>query len=81
MNGGANLNTAVVPNIRKIIDERGLKQCSVAKKAGYTQQQFNNLLNGRKLVTDIDICKITDALGVTANDLFLPRIKQEGGEK
>lgn len=64
------MNTVVIPNIRKIIDERGLKQYSVAKKAGYTKQQFNNLLNGRKIVTDIDICKITDALGVTANDLF-----------
>lgn len=66
------MSTAVVPNIRKIIDERGLKQYAVAKKAGYTKQQFNNLLNGRKIVTDIDICKITDALGVTANDLFMP---------
>lgn len=72
------MSTVVVPNIRKIIDERGLKQYAVAKKAGYTKQQFNNLLNGRRLITDIDICKITDALGVTPNDLFLPK-EQAGG--
>lgn len=65
------MNTAVIPNIRNIIDERGLKQYAVAKKAGYTKQQFNNLLNGRRIITDADIYKITRALEVTPNDLFL----------
>lgn len=64
------MNTVVIPNIRKIIDERGLKQCAVAKKAGYSKQQFNSLLTGRKLITDADICKITTALDVDANTLF-----------
>lgn len=65
------INEIVAPAIKSLIDEHGLKQCSVAKKAGYTKQQFNNMLNGRKVITDIDIRKITDALGVTPNDLFL----------
>lgn len=68
--GGESLNTVVTPNIRKIISERGLKQCAVAEKAGYTKQQFNAMLTGRRLITDIDICRITSALNVDANTLF-----------
>lgn len=64
------MNNIVTSNIRKILDERGLKQCAVAKKAGYTKQQFNAMLNGRKLVTVDDIMAITDVLGVDANALF-----------
>ncbi len=64
------MSTAVIPNIRKIINERGLKQCAVAEKAGYTKQQFNAMLTGRKLITDIDISKIIIALDVDANTLF-----------
>ncbi|WP_297642810.1 helix-turn-helix transcriptional regulator [uncultured Bacteroides sp.] len=77
MKGGRNLNTVVIPNIRRIIDERGLKQYAVAEKAGYTKQQFNAMLTGRKLITDIDICKITSALNVDANTLFMVRRGEE----
>lgn len=64
------MNTAVIPNIRKIINERGLKQCAIAEKAGYSKQQFSAILTGRRLITDGDILKIIIALGVDANTLF-----------
>lgn len=64
------MNTAVIPNIRKIINERGLKQCAIAEKAGYSKQQFNAILTGRRLITDGDILKIIIALGIDANTLF-----------
>lgn len=64
------MNTVLVPNIRRIIQEKGLKQCAVAEKAGYSKQQFNAMLTGRKLITDADICKIIDVLNVDANVLF-----------
>lgn len=69
------MSTPVIPNIRKIIGERGLKQCAVAERAGYSKQQFNAMLTGRKLITDADILKIIIALDVDANTLFS---KQEG---
>lgn len=65
------MSTAVIPNIRKIINERGLKQCAIAEKAGYSKQQFNAMLTGRKLITDADILKIIIALEVDANTLFM----------
>lgn len=67
------MNTDVIPNIRKIINERGLKQCAIAEKAGYSKQQFNAMLTGRKLITDSDILKIITALDVDANALFMAK--------
>lgn len=64
------MKTVIAENIKRIINERGYKQKAVAKIAGYDIKAFNNLLNGRKLITDCDIIAISDALGVTPNDLF-----------
>ena len=72
------MSTTVIPNVRRIINERGLKQCAVAEKAGYSKQQFNAMLTGRKIITDVDIYKITSALNVDANDLFGITGKQFG---
>lgn len=56
--------------IKRIIDSKGLKQKSVAIKAGYTEQQFSNLLNGRKIFSAYDVLRIANALDVMPNDLF-----------
>lgn len=38
----------VVQNIRRIMNEKGLKQKFVAEKSEFTEQELSNLLNGRK---------------------------------
>lgn len=63
------MNT-VIKNIEAIIECKGLKKKSVADKAGYTKQQFSNLLNGRKTFKSDDIIRVAKALEVTPNDLF-----------
>lgn len=63
-------NTVLPVNISHIIEERGLKQCAVAKKAGYSIQTFNAMLNGRRIIKPIDVLAIATALDVTPNDLF-----------
>lgn len=63
------MNT-LATNIELIIENKGLKKKSVAVKAGYTKQQFSNLINGRKIIKPEDIIKIAMALEVTPNDLF-----------
>ena len=60
----------VMSNVRRIIFEQGYKQKAIAARAGYTYQQFNNLLNDRKVVTDEDVIKLSEALKVTPNELF-----------
>ncbi len=57
-------------NTKRIISERGLKQCAVAARAGYSDKQFSALLNGRKIIKDTDVIAIANALDVTPNELF-----------
>lgn len=64
------LNPILGPSIKRIIREKCLKQSAIAKKAGYTKQQFNSMLNGRKIIKDTDVATIAEALGVDANELF-----------
>lgn len=60
----------VARNAKRIIMERGYKQKAIAALAGYNEKTFNNLLNGRKTVTDRDIVAISEALNIEPNELF-----------
>ena len=63
-------NEPLASRLKVIIAQEGLRQGYVATKAGFTPQQFSDMLNGRKIMKAVDIARIIDALGVTANDLF-----------
>lgn len=63
-------NSVLPYNIKRIILSRGLKQYSVGEKAGYSKQQFNSLLNGRKIIKPCDALAIADVLGVEMNELY-----------
>lgn len=67
------MNSIVAPNVKEIIKEKCLKQSAVARKAGYSEQQFSSMMNGRKIIKDIDILKIATALNVDVNQLFRKR--------
>ncbi len=60
----------VAKNAKMIIKEKCLKQNAVGEKAGYSQGQFNNLLNGRKTIAVEDVLKLCEVLEVTPNKLF-----------
>ncbi len=64
-------NSAVPHNLNRIIKERGLKQSAVARWAGYSNQQFTDMLNGRKLIKPCDILAISNAIGISVSDLFV----------
>lgn len=57
-------------NIRKIINDKGLKHKYVAKKAGFKPQDFSNMLNNRKEFKTAYVVPLCNALGITPNDLF-----------
>lgn len=62
----------VTARIREMIAERGLKQSAVAKRAGFTEQQFSDMLNGRKVIRAEYLPRIADALGIiNIGDLFV----------
>lgn len=73
------MNSIVAPNVEEIITRKCLKQSAVAEKAGYSKQQFNDMLRGRRVIRDIDVLKIMLALEVDANELF--KVVEEGGER
>lgn len=67
-------NSIVANRVREIIKDKGLKQTALAKKAGFSPQEFSDMLNGRRLMRAVDIASIINVLrdvGVDANYLFM----------
>lgn len=60
----------IAHEIKMTIREKGMLQKAVAKRAGFSEQQFSDMLNGRKLILACHVPAIASALGVTPNDLF-----------
>lgn len=71
----------IAENTRRIIQERGLKYKAVAQKVGMSEGQFSAILTGRKVVKDVDVISIANALGVTPNDLFGLDAKSTGSDR
>lgn len=76
------MKSVISDNVKTIIRSRGLKQGVVASRAGYDYQRFSNMLNNRKLITDVDVANIAKALDVPVSELFrthgLPNGKEMG---
>lgn len=70
-------NIMIPDNVMRIINERELKQKAVAEKAGYSKQQFSDMMNGRKIIKPCDALAIANALEVTMNDLYAAGKKGE----
>lgn len=64
------INSAIAENTKRIIATKGLKNRAVAEKSGFSDQQFSAILNNRRIVKDIDVIAIANALEVTPNELF-----------
>ena len=60
----------IAAGIKFLINERGMIQRVVAERAGYTSQQFSDMLNDRKTIKAIDIVPISKALGVSVQDVY-----------
>lgn len=75
----ANFNYPVPENINRIIQEKGMKKCVVAERAGYKPQTFNDMLNGRKIMKAIDIKAIAEVLTVEPNELFIAADEPKAG--
>ena len=64
------MKSEIASNVKSIIKDKGMLQKAVAKRAGYAPNVFNNMLNGRKTITDSDVKCIAIALQVEPNELF-----------
>lgn len=66
-------NSVVAERLKDIINDKSLKQSSLAVKAGFTAQELNDMLNGRRIMRAVDILAIVNIvqeLGIDANYLF-----------
>lgn len=61
---------SVANNIRKVVAQKGMVQKVVAERSGFTEQQFTDMLNGRKIIRADYVPKIAEALNCTLDDLF-----------
>ena len=69
----------IISNIKRIIDEKGMKQGFVAEKAGFTKQEFSNILNERRKLLRVEhLWDIAMALDVSVNDLYGVEKKEVG---
>lgn len=60
----------VYEKVRTYIDDNGLKQISIAKKAGIPKSTFNAILNGKRTLYADDLREICIALNVSP-ELFI----------
>lgn len=56
--------------IKDTISEKGLVQKAVARRAGFTEQQFSDMMTGRKIIRACDLGTIAKALGVEVAELY-----------
>lgn len=63
-------NQIIINNIRRIIRLKGLKQCSVAEKAGFSPNAFSAMLAERKIIMAEYMPSIASALRVPVNELY-----------
>lgn len=60
----------VCERLKLYIKDSGLKQCSIAEKAGFTENQFSQILNGKRSVSADELEAICKSIGATPNDIY-----------
>ncbi len=63
-------NAGLSSKISKIIEDKGLKQCSVARKARLKENEFYVMLGNRKIIKLCDITTIAKTLDISIDELF-----------
>lgn len=66
----AECNAPVAKNIAGVIENKGLKQVYIAEKAGYSPQELNDMLNGRRLTSHFIASTSVSKTFVTASVRF-----------
>lgn len=68
----------VINNIKSIINEKGIKQSFIAKKIGFSDGEFSNVLNNRRKLLRVEhLPLIAEALDVNINDLYCYQKEQK----
>lgn len=71
---------SVAAGIESIIREKGFLHGTVAAKAGFSNQQFCDMLKGRKVIRADYMVPIAKAMGVTVQDIYDAGADRAAGE-
>ena len=63
-------NEWIGENIRRRIDEKGIKHAYVARKCGVSPAIFCKMLKGQRKIHSDDLANISAAIGCTCEDLI-----------
>lgn len=61
---------SVAAGIEAIIREKGFVRASIAGKAGFSDQQFCDMLKGRKIIRADFMVPIAKAMGVSVQEIY-----------
>ena len=64
------MNGSVAIGILNIIRDRAYMQGEIARRAGFTTQQFNDMLHDRKVIRADYMPQIARALSVSVQDIY-----------
>ena len=60
----------VAQNVRRILTEKGFKQCAIAEKSGIPPRSLSDMLNERRVIRAETIPLLAKALEVEPTELF-----------
>lgn len=60
----------VAQNVKRILAEKGYKQCAIAAKSGIPPRSLSDMLNERRVIRAETIPLLAQALEVEPNELF-----------
>lgn len=64
------MNKKVSRNVKRIINEKGIKQKYIAETLGITQPKLSRMVNGSRKPDPVELYKISKILNVDINDFF-----------
>ena len=64
------MNGSVAAGINRIINERGYVQRTIAMKSGFSEQQFSDMICGRKVIRADYLIPIARAMHVSIQDIY-----------
>jgi DNA-binding Xre family transcriptional regulator len=64
------VNGSVAVGIKNIIQDRAYMQSEIARRAGFSSQQFNDMLHERKIIRADYMPPIARALGVSVQEIY-----------
>lgn len=71
------MSGSVAAGIDKIIQDRGYIQKVIAEKAGFTDQQFSDMLCGRKVIRADYLIPIAKAMRVSIQEIYDAGLSEE----